>query len=225
MKNLAKKRLRTVAAFILWGVVIGAALGLIIGQFDERQLFFSGVRGVAIGILIGIGLGVGEEFILPRWSRTMAFARLSVVRIGGYTLLMITALTAVNSVDESIMHGLGPFDSVAFYVAGGLWRDLSFAVVASFLMTGFLQVRKLHNPKGGDPPSPHWAVSLSGGRSPHLPVCRCRRLHWNRRTSGPYGLQQLPERLFFRHLRSDSRLEGGGVSARGRLRARDLADA
>ena len=146
MKNLAKKRLRTVAAFILWGVVIGAALGLIIGQFDERQLFFSGVRGVAIGILIGIGLGVGEESILPRWSRTMAFARLSVVRIGGYTLLMITALTAVNSVDESIMHGLGPFDSVAFYVAGGLWRDLSFAVVASFLMTGFLQVRKLHNP-------------------------------------------------------------------------------
>ena len=96
MKNLVKKRLRTVAAFTLWGVVIGAVLGPIIGQFDERQLFFSALRGVAIGILIGVGLGAGEEFILPRWSRTMAFARLSVVRIGGYTLLMITALTAVN---------------------------------------------------------------------------------------------------------------------------------
>ena len=142
-----KKRLRTVAAFILWGVVIGAALGLIIGQFDERQLFFSGVRGVAIGILIGVGLGVGEEFILPRWSRTMAFARLSVVRIGGYTLLMITALTAVNAVDGSIVLELGALDSIAFYATeGGLWRDLIFAVVASFLMTGFLQVRKLHNP-------------------------------------------------------------------------------
>ncbi len=146
MKNLVKKRLRTVAAFTLWGVVIGAVLGPIIGQFDERQLFFSAVRGVVIGILIGIGLGVGEEFILPRWSRTMAFARLSVVRIGGYTLLMITALTAVNSVDESIMHDLGPFDSVAFYVAGGLWRDLSFAFIAALITTSFLQVRKLHNP-------------------------------------------------------------------------------
>ena len=41
----------------------------------------------------------------------------------------------------------GPLDSIAFYATeGGLWRDLIFAVVASFLMTGFLQVRKLHNP-------------------------------------------------------------------------------
>ena len=38
----------------------------------------------------------------------MAFARLSVVRIGGYTLLMITALTAVNAVDGSIVLQLGP---------------------------------------------------------------------------------------------------------------------
>ena len=92
MNNLARKRLRAVVAFTLWGAVIGAVLGPVIGQFDERQLFFSGLRGIAIGILIGVGLGVGEEFILPRWSRTMAFTRLSVVRIGGYTLLMITAL-------------------------------------------------------------------------------------------------------------------------------------
>ncbi len=146
MNNLAKNRLRAVASFTLWGVVIGAVLGPIIGQFDGRPLLFSAVRGVVIGIHIGIGLGVGEEFIIPRWSRTMAFARLSVVRIGGYTLLMITALTAVNSVDESIMHDLGPFDSVAFYVAGGLWRDLSFAFIAALITTSFLQVRKLHNP-------------------------------------------------------------------------------
>jgi len=82
MNNLAKKRVRTVAAFTLWGVVIGAALGLIIGQFEERDPLLAALRGVAVGVLIGIGLGVGEELILPRWSRTMAFARLSVVRIG-----------------------------------------------------------------------------------------------------------------------------------------------
>ncbi len=147
MNNLARKRLRTVAAFTLWGVVIGTVLGLIIGQFDDRQLFFSALRGVAIGILIGFGLGVGEEFILPRWSRTMAFARLSVVRIGGYTLLMIAALTAVNAVDRSIVLGLGALDSITFYaVEGGLWRDLIFAFIAATITTSFLQVRKLHNP-------------------------------------------------------------------------------
>ena len=147
MKNLVKKRLRTVAAFALWGVVIGGVLGPIIGQFDGRPLFFSAVRGVTIGILIGAGIGVGEEFILPRWSRTMAFAQLSVVRVGGYALLIITALTAVNAVDRSIVLEVELFDGIAYYaIEGGLWRDLIFAVVASFLVTGFLQVRKLHNP-------------------------------------------------------------------------------
>jgi hypothetical protein len=92
MNNLAKKRVRTVAAFTLWGVVIGAALGLIIGQFEERDPLLAALRGVAVGVLIGIGLGVGEELILPRWSRTMAFARLSVVRIGGYTLIRSSQL-------------------------------------------------------------------------------------------------------------------------------------
>ena len=147
MKNLAKRRLRTVAAFTLWGVVLGGVLGLIIGQFDERQLFFSALRGVAVGILIGIGLGIGEEYIFPRWSRRMTFARLSVARIGGYTLMMITALTAVNAVDVSIVEELGPFDSVAFYaVEGDLWSDLLIAFFAAAIMTSFLQVRKLHNP-------------------------------------------------------------------------------
>ncbi len=76
----------------------------------------------------------------------MAFARLSVVRVGSYTLLIIAGLTAVNAVDRSIVLGLGPFESIAYYTAGDLWRDLIFAVVASFFVTGFLQVRKLHNP-------------------------------------------------------------------------------
>ena len=77
----------------------------------------------------------------------MSFARLSVVRVGSYSLLIITALTAVNAIDRSIVLELGPLDGIGFYASeGGLWRDLIFAVVASFLVTGFLQVRKLHNP-------------------------------------------------------------------------------
>ncbi len=147
MNNLVRKRFRAVATFTLWGAVIGVVLGPIIGQLDGRQILFSALRGVSIGILIGAGLGVGEEFILPRWSRTMAFARLSVVRIGSYTLLMITALTAVNAVDRSFVLGLGPVESVAAYaIEGGLWRDLIFAFIASAITTSFLQVRKLHNP-------------------------------------------------------------------------------
>ena len=143
MNNLAKKRFRAVAAFTFWGVVIGAVLGPIIGQFDGRPLLFSAVRGVAIGVLIGVGLGVGEELIFPRWSRTMPFARLSIVRVGSYTLLMITALTAVNAIDHSIRFELGALDGITSYATeGGSWRHLIFAVVASFFFTGFLQVSK-----------------------------------------------------------------------------------
>ncbi len=145
MKNLVKKRLRTVAAFTMWGLVIGPVLGLIIGLIDGRPN--GALRGLAVGVLIGAGFGVGEELIFPRWSRAMSFARLSTVRIGSYTLLIITALTAVNAVDFSIVLDLGLIDSVAFYATeGGLPTDLIFAVVAAFLVTGFLQVRKLHNP-------------------------------------------------------------------------------
>ena len=56
---------------------------------------------------------------------------------------------------------------------------------------------------GGDPTPSHGAVSLPRGGNPRLPVRRCCRLHRNRRTPGPYGVQQLPEGLLFRHLRSD----------------------
>ncbi len=147
MNNLARKRLRAVTAFTWWGAVIGAVLGTVIGQFDDRQLLFAALRGFSVGVLIGAGLGVGEELIFPRWSRTMTFARLSVVRIGGYTLLMITGLTAVNAVDRSIVLELGPVDSIASYATGGeLWSDLIFAFIAAAITTSFLQVRKLHNP-------------------------------------------------------------------------------
>ena len=113
MNNLARRRLRAVAAFTFSGAVIGPALGLVIGQVEDLQLQFAALRGLSVGVLIGAGLGVGEEVIFPRWSRTMAFGRLSVVRIGSYTLLMITVLTAVNAVDRSIVLELGPFDAIA----------------------------------------------------------------------------------------------------------------
>ena len=147
MNYLVKKRLRAVAAFAVWGAVIGGSLGLIIGQLDDRQLFFSALRGFLVGVPIAVGIGMGEELVLPRWSRTMTFARLSIVRVGSYSVLMISALTVVNAVDRSIVLELGPLDSVAFYATeGGLFRDLIFAVVAAFLVNSFLQVRKLHNP-------------------------------------------------------------------------------
>ena len=54
-------------------------MGPIIGKFDDRQLLFAALRGLSVGVLIGAGLGVGEEFGFPRWSRFMSFARVSMM--------------------------------------------------------------------------------------------------------------------------------------------------
>jgi len=78
----------------------------------------------------------------------MSFARLSVVRVGSYTLLMITTLTLVNAVDRSLVMESSLIEGIVAYAVDptGLGRDLIFAFLAAFLVTGFLQVRKLHNP-------------------------------------------------------------------------------
>ena len=76
----------------------------------------------------------------------MGFVRLSALRVTTYTLAMIAALILVNSIDVSIILGLGPLESVSHYLGGELWRDLLFAFIAAVLTTSFLQVRRLHNP-------------------------------------------------------------------------------
>jgi adenylate cyclase len=141
MKSLVRKRLRTIVTFALWGSVIGVTLGLLIGQMDKRPLFFSGVRGAGIGLLIGACVGIGEELILPRWSRKMGFVRFGALRITAYTLVIILALILVNSVDLSLTLDLGLLESASRYFGEDLGRDLLLAMT-----TSFLQVRKLHNP-------------------------------------------------------------------------------
>ena len=143
----------------------------------------------------------------------MSFARLSIVRVGGYSLLMITSLTAVNAIDRSVVLGLGPLEGIGFYASeGGLWKDLIFAVVASFLVTGFLQVRKLHNP--GE------IRRLLSGRY-HYPVEETRVFLFAdvvgstgiAESLGHMAYSSFLKGLFFRHFRSDSRLARGGVPA------------
>jgi adenylate cyclase len=147
MKSLMRKRLRTIRTFSVWGVMIGVVIGLIVGRFDGLPLLPSSMRGGTIGMLIGAGVGAGEEFVLPDWSRALSFAWLNFLRISSYTLLMIVALVLVNTADGMIRFELGPIEGAAHYaVGGGLGRDLLFAFIASAAVTALLQVRKLHNP-------------------------------------------------------------------------------
>jgi adenylate cyclase len=147
MNILFRKRLRALATFTLWGGVIGAFLGLLIGWADRVDLILAACRGIVVGFLIGFGVGTGEELLFPRWSRNVGFKTLNVTRVLGYTLLIGVALILVNAGDRSMASGAGLLESVGAYVLeGGMRRDLLFAVAAAILTTSFLEVRKLHNP-------------------------------------------------------------------------------
>ena len=147
MDLLVRKRLRGIATFASWGAVIGGFLGLLIGWVDRVDLVMAACRGVLIGLLIGFGVGSGEELLLPRWSRNVGFKTLNLSRVLGYTLVIGLALVLVNAADRSVGLGSGFLESISAYaVDGGMERDLLFAVLAATLTTSFLEIRKLHNP-------------------------------------------------------------------------------
>lgn len=147
MNILTRKRLRAIGAFAAWGVVIGVFLGLLIGWADQVSLFMAASRGGVIGAMIGFGIGLGEELLLPRWSRDVGFKVLAVSRVLAYTVLIGVALILVNAADRHLAVGTGLVESVrAYALEGGMRRDLLFAVAAAVLTTSFLEVRKLHNP-------------------------------------------------------------------------------
>ncbi len=147
MRSLVRKRLRTIRGFAVWGLLIGAIVGTLVGRLDGLSLPAPSVRGAIIGILIGTGIGVGEELILPRWSRRMSFGRLNFARTAGYMVLMIVALVTVNAADGILRGGMTPIASITDYAAGAaIARDLVFALVTAVVVSSYLQIRKLHNP-------------------------------------------------------------------------------
>jgi adenylate cyclase len=143
---IQRKRVRTVVTFAVVGALGGSVLGLIIGQIDQRILLWSGVRGLSVGVLIGVAVGVGEEFLLPRWSRRFRFFTLNTLRVLMYSAVMLLALVLVNGIAIAIGSRVRFIEGARRYLFDDpLTRDFLMSLVTVVILTSVLEIRTLHN--------------------------------------------------------------------------------
>jgi hypothetical protein len=143
---IQRKRVRTVVTFAVVGALGGSVLGLIIGQIDQRILLWSGVRGLSVGVLIGVAVGVGEEFLLPRWSRRFRFFTLNTLRVLMYSAVMLLALVLVNGIAIAIGSRVGFIEGARRYLFDDpLTRDFLTSLVTVVVLTSVLEIRTFHS--------------------------------------------------------------------------------
>ena len=146
MNAVQRKRIRSVRTFVLVGAAVGFLIGLLLSQIDQRLPLPSGARGAAVGVMIGLAVGFGEEFLLPAWSRRVGFFMLNSVRLLLYVVVMTVALTLVNALGIVIGEGVGLGEGARRYIfEDHPARDFILSLAAVVLLTSLLEVRTLHN--------------------------------------------------------------------------------
>ena len=146
LNRIFARRVRSTITYAGIALVIGPVVGVLTGALDGLPPFWPAVRGAIAGLLIGTAVGIGEEFLLPRASRTLSFRWLNVIRYGVYILVIQGALLVVNLIYLRMGSGLLLGRALETYVGNGSFvRDLAIAAVASFVIIPLLQFKRLHH--------------------------------------------------------------------------------
>lgn len=128
------------------GMLAGTLIGLFVGQIDGRPPLWAGIRGLAVGLLIGIAVGVGEEYLVHFGSRRLSFFALNSARIVGYGTILFLVLLVVNGIDVGLQVGGGFVGGARSYIfEQSLKRDFVLSMLAVVGMSSALEVRTLHN--------------------------------------------------------------------------------
>lgn len=147
MTAIGMKRLRSLIRFVLVGTVIGCVVGALIHQIEGGVALPHVVRGCMAGFLIGLGVGVGEEYVFIGRRRWRSYQAVTLLRVISYALLIVGLLTLVNGASNWFI-ARGTFvEASSEYVFGpDASRDIVFALVVALLGTSYLEIRRLHNP-------------------------------------------------------------------------------
>jgi adenylate cyclase len=146
MNRILARRLKSTGVYVLIGAALGPCVGVLTGLLDGLPPVWPAVRGTVAGVIIGAAVGVGEEFLLPYASRRLAFGRLNLLRFGAYLAVMQATLLVVNVARLMLEEQATAVSGALAYVGGGDFvRDLALTAVASVLIIGVLQLKRLHH--------------------------------------------------------------------------------
>lgn len=147
MTAIGAKRLRALLRFAVFGIAIGALVGAVIHLIEGGTAFPHFARGGLSGLLIGIGVGIGEEYVFIGRRRWRSYGAVTLLRVSCYALLIVAVLTVVNGASDWLVQRGTFVEASREYVLGpGASRDIVFALVVALLGTSYLEIRRLHNP-------------------------------------------------------------------------------
>lgn len=145
-RRLRWYRRRSVAVFVVLGVVVGAVLGLALAAIDGSDIGRPARHGAVVGALAGLLVGSTEEYLVPRLGRRLGFATLNSFRLIVYAVGMGAAVIVGNVIPRVVFDGHTPASALESYLTlGHPGRDMLAGVLASLVMTFLLQLRRLHN--------------------------------------------------------------------------------
>lgn len=147
MTAIGAKRLRSLVRFGVVGVLIGMAVGGVIHLIEGGTALPHLLRGCVSGLLIGTGVGIGEEYVFIGRRRWRSYRAVTLFRVSCYAVLIVGALTLVNGASDWLVARGTLVEASRDYVFGpGAWRDIVFAFAVALVGTSWLEVRRLHNP-------------------------------------------------------------------------------
>jgi adenylate cyclase len=147
MNRITRKRIRAASIILVISMAIGFFVGLTVGRLDEAPPLGVAIRSMIVGVAVGLTLGIGEEFLFPRWGRRLSYARLAVTRLAAYGTVIIGSLTVINALDVHQKTGVSLLEGAEYYFteAPGV-RDLALAFSLTVVIIVFFQTRRLHYP-------------------------------------------------------------------------------
>ena len=120
--------------FILIIIGIGLLFGLVYNFLFYPHTFVEYAEAGSISILIGLFIGLLEEFVLYRLFQHVSFLLVTIIRSILYSLLISTVLCLVLSIETSFVNNIPYFEAVRSYLESPLFeRDFFFTF--SFIIT------------------------------------------------------------------------------------------
>jgi adenylate cyclase len=145
MNRITRKRVRATAIILVVSTAIGFLVGLLVGRFDGAPPLGVGLRAMIVGAVVGLTMGVGEEFLFPRWGRRIGYLGLALFRLTAYGVVIVGSLTLINAIDRHQRLGVSLLEgAVIYFTESPGVRDLVLAFALTVVIIAFIQVRRLH---------------------------------------------------------------------------------